>query len=96
MANPLKNNYGRKSLINEEARRNVVNKCWEILEKALDDPDVSDSKKLAIALEVAKKTIPNTIDLGEETIGALAHLANRYGNTGADTSNNQTLENTSA
>ena len=52
---------GRKSFVDEKIMAAVVNRSWDILDKALDS-DMDEDKKRHVALEIAKKTIPKTIN----------------------------------
>lgn len=57
-----KGGTGRPSLVDEKLRAAVIDKCWDILNTALDDDQVNDAEKRKIALEIVKKTIPQQID----------------------------------
>jgi hypothetical protein len=60
----VKGNKGgrRPTLTNEKIRAAVIDKSWAILLDSLDDPNFNQQEKRKIALEIAKKTIPQQID----------------------------------
>lgn len=53
---------GRPALTDEYIRAAVIDKSWDILLKFLEDKKIPDREKRQIALEIAKKTIPQHID----------------------------------
>jgi len=57
-----KGNKGRPSLVIEHTRSLVINKSWERLLKLFEKKDVNEKQLDTIALEIAKKTIPQNID----------------------------------
>ena len=56
-----KGRSGRRSFDDEKTKALVVNKAWEILQKAFDNPKVTPLEKRKIALEIAKRTIPQEV-----------------------------------
>lgn len=63
----VKGNKGgrRPTLTNEAIRAAVIDKSWDILLKFLDDPITNPfeaKEKRQVALEIAKKTIPQKLD----------------------------------
>ena len=62
----VKGKSGRKKLTDEVVRAAVINKSWGILLDFLELPNLNIldlAEKRKIALEIAKKTIPQNIDL---------------------------------
>ncbi|MFH1052766.1 MAG: hypothetical protein V1779_17740 [bacterium] len=61
-----KGRSGRKSALSEETRKMVIEKSWDILLAYLNKADKNEMitiEKRKIALEIAKKTIPQNFDL---------------------------------
>lgn len=60
----VKGNKGgrRPTLANEEIRAAVIDKSWSILLEVLDNPEIDLKERRQIALEIAKKTIPQNIE----------------------------------
>ena len=56
-----KGRSGRKSFQDEKLKALVINKSWDILSKALENSKVKAIEKRKIALELAKKTIPQEV-----------------------------------
>lgn len=60
-------NSGRRApAVDRELQLRVIKKAWALLEKELDDPEVSAAVKREIALKVCPKTIPTELtgDIG--------------------------------
>jgi hypothetical protein len=60
----VKGKSGRRSHEDEAVRRRVLDKCWKLLERDLDNPKVSDEVKRDIALKLAPKSIPTELSGG--------------------------------
>lgn len=61
----VKGKSGRKKLTDESIRAAVINKSWAILLDYLDlptDNQLFEAEKRKIALEIAKKTIPQKLE----------------------------------
>jgi len=56
------NNAGRKSLVDEKLRSAVITEAWEYLEKFSISRKTSAKEKRMVALELAKRTIPQTLE----------------------------------
>lgn len=53
---------GRKSLSDQAKRLRVIEKSWDIIEEALNDPDLDIEKKREIAMSIVIKSIPQQIE----------------------------------
>lgn len=57
---------GRRLLKDEISRNEVIDLSWRTLKKALISSRVSAAEKRRIALEIAKKSVPQDINLGAQ------------------------------
>lgn len=57
-------NSGRPSIVDEELRKRVIEKSWDIVEKFYDDPNEEAKDKLKVATYLAGKSVPQNINLG--------------------------------
>lgn len=53
---------GRKSASDAEKRLRVIEKSWDVIELALDDPNVPAQEKREIALSIVLKSIPQQVE----------------------------------
>ena len=72
--NTYSKGVGRPSRVKEQIRTEVINKSWELLHGYLNDSKLNAKDKRTISLEVAKKTIPKEVELGENASQALIAL----------------------
>ena len=53
---------GRKSLSDQAKRLRVIEKSWDIIEEALNDPELDIDKKREIAMSIVIKSIPQQFE----------------------------------
>lgn len=53
---------GRKSASDAEKRLRVIERAWDVIEEALNDPNVDPKEKREMALSVVLKSIPQQIE----------------------------------
>jgi len=53
---------GRKSTTDEQKRLRVIEKSWDIIEEALNDPELDIDKKREIAMSIVIKSIPQQFE----------------------------------
>jgi hypothetical protein len=54
---------GRQNFYNEKLRASVTNKCWEIIDKALVNPNVPLKERRNMAMEIVKRSVPQNLDI---------------------------------
>lgn len=54
----VKGRSGRKSTTDEQKRLRIIDKAWNIVEQALDDPRLSKHHKFDIAKAIALRSMP--------------------------------------
>lgn len=57
---------GRKSLIEESMRADVINLSWTTLSRMMKSKKVPEENKQKVALEICKKTCPQEVNLGSD------------------------------
>ena len=58
----VKGRSGRKPLIDEVTKADVINMSWTTIRKALTSHSIPDAEKIKIAVEIVKKTCPQSIE----------------------------------
>ena len=63
---------GRPSLVDEQLRKRVIEKSWDIVEKFYDDSKEDIKDKLKVASYLAGKSVPQDINLGGQADNPLS------------------------
>jgi hypothetical protein len=63
---------GRPSLVDEQLRKRVIEKSWDIVEKFYDDPNEDVKDKLKVASYLAGKSVPQDVNLGGQADNPLS------------------------
>ena len=53
----------KNTLLNQQQRAAVIDKCWEFLLEEMEDPTISRAVKREIALKLAAKSVPQDINV---------------------------------
>jgi len=72
-------NSGRPSVVDEQLRKRVIEKSWDIVEKFYDDPNEDVKDKLKVASYLAGKSVPQDVNLGG-TLGLVVEELHKKAN----------------